>query len=304
MKKNNAISKHLSVSMLALLFLGASAWAAETPWLDSYEQAKAQASEQGKDLLVLFTGSDWCGWCIKLESEVLNQEGFGDQVAQDFVLLKLDFPRNIEIPESVKAQNETLRTEFKAKHGFRGYPTVYLTDAEGVPYAKTGYQAGGAEKYLEHLAFLKEAKPLVDVKDRWIEDFEVAKAKAKAQGKDLLINFTGSDWCSWCVRLEKGVFSKKAFKTRAPKDFVFAKLDFPQRKKQSKELVAQNKRLQSEFSTKVPKEFRFRGYPTVYLADPSGTPYAMTGYRDFTPEKYVDHLTEMKQAHHKKKGGQ
>ncbi len=288
------------LSGLVALFLTSSVWAEEAVWLDSFVKAKTQAAEQGKDILVLFTGSDWCSWCVKLEGEVLNQDGFGSKVSADFVLLKLDFPRNKTLADSVKKQNETLRDEFKAKHGFRGYPTVYLTDSEAVPYAKTGYQAGGPDKYLEHLAFLKQAKPLVDVKDLWLENYDVAKAKAQAQSKDLLINFTGSDWCVWCVRLEKGVFSKAFFKKNAPKDFVFAKIDFPSKKKQSKELVAQNKKLKNEFTgDKYPKEFQFRGYPTVYLADASGMPYDTTGYKKLTPEKYVDHLTTMKKAYQK-----
>ncbi len=300
MKKTFLLKQWLCVFVLCVLCCGGSAWAEQGLWLDSYEQAKQQAAEQGKDMLVLFTGSDWCIWCKRLEAEVLNQDGFGDSVSSDLVLLKLDFPRNKELAAPLKAQNDELRTQFKAKHGFRGYPTVYLTDAQGVPYAKTGYQAGGPEKYLKHLAFLKEAKPLVDVKDLWIENYAVAKAKAAAQAKDLLINFTGSDWCIWCVRLEKGVFSKPFFKTHAPEDFVFAKIDFPQKKKQSKERVAQNKGLQSEFSTKHGKDFKFRGFPTVYLADPSGKPYGITGYKDMSPEKYVEHLTAMKKAHHAK----
>ncbi len=300
MNKTKSFKRFL-LSGLVVLFLAGGVGAEEAVWLDSLAKAKAQAAEQDKDILVLFTGSDWCGWCIKLEAEVLNQDGFGEEVSADFVLLKLDFPRKKKLAESVKQQNETLRDEFKAKHGFRGYPTVYLTDAQAVPYAKTGYQAGGPDKYLEHLAFLKEAKPLVDVKALWLEDYDVAKAKAKAQGKDLLINFTGSDWCIWCIRLEEGVFSKAFFKKNAPKDFVFAKIDFPSKKKQSKGLVAQNKKLKDEFSgDKYPKEFKFRGYPTIYLADAKGTPYGTTGYKKLTPEKYVDHLTAMKKAHQKK----
>jgi thioredoxin-related protein len=273
------------------------AWAEEAVWLDSYDKATQQAAEQEKDILILFTGSDWCIWCKRLESEVLGQPGFGSKVAEDFVLLKLDFPRNTELAEPIKLQNDKLRAEFKEKHGFRGYPTVYLTDAKGVPYAKTGYQEGGPEKYLEHLAFLKKAKPLVDVKDQWIEDYEVAKAKAKAQGKDLLIDFTGSDWCIWCIRLDNAVLSKEYFKTQAPKDFVLLKLDFPQKKTQSKELAAQNKRLSEEFS----KNHGFQGFPTIYLADPTGTPYGQTGYQDMTPEQYVAHLKSIKAEHEKKK---
>lgn len=305
MKENISPKSLLFASLLCVLFLAGSLWAEGSTWLDSYEKAKAQAAEQDKGLLILFTGSDWCIWCKRLEGEVLNQEGFGAKVAEDFVLLKLDFPRNTELSASVKQQNEKLRAEFKEGHGFRGYPTVYLTDAKGVPYAKTGYQSGGPEKYLEHLDFLKEAKPLLDVKDLWLENYDVAKAKAQAQNKDLLINFTGSDWCIWCKRLEAGVFSKKPFKVHAPEDFVFVKLDFPRNKKQTQEIAAQNKRLRAEFSgDKYAKEFAFRGYPTVYLADAGGTPYGITGYKDLTPEKYVDHLTTMKKAHHKKKNSE
>ncbi|MCP4453804.1 MAG: thioredoxin family protein [Planctomycetes bacterium] len=300
MNENTSLKRWLCASLLCVLFAGGGIWAEGAVWLESYDQAKLQAAEQGKDLLVLFTGSDWCSWCKKLEAEVLNQDGFDDKVPSDFVLVKLDFPRNRELAAPIKAQNDKLRAEFKANHGFRGYPTVYLTDAKGVPYAKTGYQAGGPEKYLEHLAFLKEAKPLVDVKDLWLENYAVAKAKAAAQKKDLLINFTGSDWCIWCVRLEKGVFSKAFFKTHAPEDFVFAKIDFPQKKKQSKELVSQNKGLQSEFSTKYGDDFKFRGFPTVYVADSSGKPYGITGYKDLSPDKYVKHLIEMKHEHQKK----
>jgi protein disulfide-isomerase len=304
MKENTSQKRWLCASLLCVLFIGGSVWAEGAVWLDSYDEAQKQALEQGKDMLVLFTGSDWCIWCKRLEGEVLNQDGFGDKVTSDLVLVKLDFPRNKELAAPIKLQNEKLMAQFKEKHGFRGYPTVYLTDAKGVPYAKTGYQAGGPKKYLEHLTFLKEAKPLVDVKDLWIENYAVAKAKAEAQKKDLLINFTGSDWCIWCVRLEKGVFSKAFFKTHAPEDFVFAKIDFPQKTKQSKELAAQNKGLKSEFSSKYGKEFQFRGFPTVYVADAGGTPYGITGYKDMTPEEYVDHLTLMKKAHHKKKKSQ
>jgi thioredoxin-related protein len=297
MQEKKSSMRLYSVSVLLVLCLWSSVWAEDAVWLDSFDQATQQAKAQDKDIMILFTGSDWCIWCKRLEGEVLSQGGFGSKVASDFVLLKLDFPRNKELAAPIKLQNDKLRTEFKDKYGFRGYPTVYLANAEGVPYAKTGYREGGPEKYLEHLAFLKKAKPLVDVKDQWIEDYEVAKAKAEAQGKDLLIDFTGSDWCIWCKRLDTAVLSKAYFKKQAPEDFVLLKLDFPQKKPQSKELVAQNKRLSDEFS----KKHGFQGFPTIYLADPTGTPYGQTGYKDMTPEQYVAHLKSIKAEHDKKK---
>lgn len=296
MQESKSEKRLFTVCLLLVSCLCGSVWAEEAVWLNSFDQATQQAKAQDKDILILFTGSDWCIWCKKLESEVLGQDGFASKVAADFVLLKLDFPRNKELAQPIKLQNDKLKAEFKEKYNFRGYPTVYLTNDQGVPYAKTGYRQGGPKKYLEHLAFLKKAKPLVDVKDQWLEDYEVAKAKAKAQGKDLLIDFTGSDWCIWCIRLDNAVLSKEYFKKQAPKDFVLLKLDFPQKKPQSKELVAQNKRLSEEFS----KKHGFRGFPTIYLSDPTGIPYGQTGYKDMTPEQYVAHLKSIKAEHDKK----
>ena len=72
--------------------------------------------------------------------------------------------------------------------------------------------------------------------DLWVSDFEKAKTTAAAEGKDLLIDFTGSDWCGWCIKLRKEVFDLDAFKAAGPKNFVLVEIDFPQNKsKLSKE---------------------------------------------------------------------
>ena len=121
-------------------------------WTQDFEAGKKQAAEQDKDLLVDFTGSDWCGWCIKLDKEVFSQQAFIDEAPKHFVLVKLDYPRDKTlITEKVKAQN----AELKAQYPIRGYPTILLMDAKGVPYAQTGYQQGGPESYNEHLAELQ-----------------------------------------------------------------------------------------------------------------------------------------------------
>ena len=61
----------------------------------------------------------------------------------------------------------------------------------------------------------------------WVNEFEKAKQTAATEGKDLLMDFTGSDWCGWCIRLHKEVFDLDAFKTAAPKNFVLVELDYP-----------------------------------------------------------------------------
>src|SRR5258706_15636165 len=67
--------------------------------------------------------------------------------------------------------------------------------------------------------------------DLWVSDFEKAKKTAASEGKDLLMDFTGSDWCGWCIKLRKEGFELDAFKTAGPKNFVPVEIDFPQGKR-------------------------------------------------------------------------
>lgn len=120
----------------------------------------------------------------------------------------------------------------------------------------------------------------------WSTDWEAAKAQAKKENKPILINFTGTDWCGWCIRLEKEVFSKKEFKDYAKDNLVLMEVDFPRKKKQTDEVKAQNKKLD--------KEFGIEGYPTIYLLDSEGKKISDDiGYREGGPEKYVEHLKSL-----------
>jgi len=117
----------------------------------------------------------------------------------------------------------------------------------------------------------------------WETNFEKASARAKSEGKYMLLDFSGSDWCGWCIKLDKEVFSKPAFKAYAKENLVLVLLDFPRNKSgQSKELQAQNKMLAEKFG--------IRGFPTVIILDPSGKPVEKTGYRPGGPEAYVEYL--------------
>ncbi|MBW8017562.1 MAG: thioredoxin family protein [Planctomycetes bacterium] len=133
---------------------------------------------------------------------------------------------------------------------------------------------------------VEKEKPVVAEHDIWMTDYQAAMKKASAENKDLLIDFTGSDWCDWCISLDKEVFSHKEFIDEASKDFVFVMVDFP-KKKLAPELKAQNDRLG--------KKYGIRGYPTIYLTDSKGEPYAQTGYRKGGPEKYLVHLAELRE---------
>ena len=66
----------------------------------------------------------------------------------------------------------------------------------------------------------------------WGTDWEAAKAKAKTENKPILINLTGSDWCGWCIKIEKEVFSSKEFKEFAAKHLILMEADFPKKSEQ------------------------------------------------------------------------
>jgi len=122
--------------------------------------------------------------------------------------------------------------------------------------------------------------------DGWLIDFEKAKATAKAEGKYMLVDFSGSDWCGWCIKLDKEVFSKEAFKEYAKENLVLMLADFPRDKsKQSDEVQKQNEKLAEQFG--------IRGFPTVYILSPEGRPIEKTGYRAGGPEAYVEHIKEL-----------
>ena len=120
----------------------------------------------------------------------------------------------------------------------------------------------------------------------WMTDYEAAKALAKKEDKPIFINFTGTDWCGWCIKLEKEVFQKEEFKKYAKESLVLVEIDFPKKKEQSDELKAQNKKLD--------KEFKIEGYPTLFLLDAEGNKLSGdVGYREGGPEAYVKHLQEL-----------
>ena len=145
-------------------------------WTSDYAAAKKQAAETKKDLLIDFTGSDWCGWCIKLNDEVFKREPFKAGVKDTFVLVELDFPRD---KSKLSAETQKQNAELGKKYAVQGYPSILLCDAGGRPYAATGYQAGGPEKYVAHLNELRAVKTKRDEAFATANKTEgVAKAKA------------------------------------------------------------------------------------------------------------------------------
>lgn len=172
--------KKLTLFASAALIATSLSHAAGEAWMNDFEAAKAKAAKENKDLLIDFTGSDWCHWCIKLKEEVFDHDPFKKGVADKYVLVELDYPRDkSKLDEKTIKQN----AELKEKYPVQGYPTILLTDAKGRPYAKTGYQQGGPDAYLTHLAKLQESKTARDSAFEKADKEEgVAKAKSLYAG--------------------------------------------------------------------------------------------------------------------------
>ena len=135
------------LSIIATLALASLAHAAKEGWLDDFEKAKTQAKAENKKILLDFTGSDWCGWCKKLDAEVFSQQEFKDYAAKKLVLVELDFPKGFKLPEATKKQNDALAKKFQ----IHGYPTIVVTSGSGLRKGELGYVEGGPKAFIKAL---------------------------------------------------------------------------------------------------------------------------------------------------------
>ena len=147
--------KRFLITVASLVALSSASMAAESGWLTNYEAAKKQAKEENKPILINFTGTDWCGWCIKIEKEIFSKDEFKAYAKEKLILMEVDFPEKKKQSDEVKAQNKVLDKEFKIE----GYPTIFLIDAEGKKLSEDiGYREGGAQAYVDHLKELLKKK--------------------------------------------------------------------------------------------------------------------------------------------------
>ena len=140
----------IQLPTLAAFLLGtaASAFAQQGNWTTDYAKAVTQAKAENKPVLLDFTGSDWCGWCMKMKKESLDTPQFVTYAKKNLVLVTVDFPHSTPQPPAVKMQNEKLNAQFRAT----GFPTFILVDADGHELGRqTGYLQGGATTFLAKL---------------------------------------------------------------------------------------------------------------------------------------------------------
>lgn len=116
-------------------------------WTTNFVQAKALAEAQQKKLLISFTGSDWCGPCIRLDREVFSQQDFLGYAKNNYVLLKIDFPKKVKLPKDLETQNQMLAD----KYGVRRLPTILVLNSDGTFYKRGGYVSGGPRAFIHSI---------------------------------------------------------------------------------------------------------------------------------------------------------
>jgi len=143
---SNHMKKQLTRLVLALIagvsLLTASASDAE--WSTDLAKAQAKAKTENKLVMLDFTGSDWCGWCIRLHKEVFSTPEFAEYAKKNLVLVEVDFPRKKELSAELKKANAALQSKYQIK----GYPTLIVLDGAGKKVGELGYVKGGPKAWI------------------------------------------------------------------------------------------------------------------------------------------------------------
>ncbi|MFA9189746.1 thioredoxin family protein [Flavobacterium sp. FZUC8N2.13] len=140
------------IAVFCIGIVSAQAQKEELKWHTDVKEAMAIGTKENKPLMLFFTGSDWCGWCIRLQKEVFFTPEFTKWANEKVILVELDFPRSVPQSDELRMQNKGLEQAFQVP----GYPTVWFATAatkdgkvnfQGL--GKTGYVPGGSVAWLE-----------------------------------------------------------------------------------------------------------------------------------------------------------
>jgi protein disulfide-isomerase len=116
-------------------------------WLTDVPTALARAKKENKAVLLDFTGSDWCGWCMKLKKEVFDQFDFAVYANANLIMVEVDFPRR----KTLSLQQVNANENLAAKYHIRGYPTIIVLNSDGIQIGDTGYIEGGTRAFIAEL---------------------------------------------------------------------------------------------------------------------------------------------------------
>jgi thioredoxin-related protein len=145
--KIRSLARPAALVILAFIpFFSLRAAADVNLWQTNYKQALAQATKENKQVLLDFTGSDWCPYCIQMDREVLDKSQFESFASRNLVLVKLDYPRRKKLPANESQQNHQLQQQYSIE----GYPTYVLLDSHGKEVKRVvGYVDGGPSAFIK-----------------------------------------------------------------------------------------------------------------------------------------------------------
>jgi protein disulfide-isomerase len=126
-------------------------WSADLP------RAQAKAKVEGKSVLIHFTGSDWCGWCMKLRKDVFAKLEFEQYARSNLVLVAIDFPKRKLLPPMAQAINQRVAEQYQVQ----GFPTLILVGSNGDRLGTVNYGHGGARTFLAEVEKLRNPPPEV-----------------------------------------------------------------------------------------------------------------------------------------------
>ncbi len=128
-----------TIIMLFFCFLGFS---------QNFEEIKKQALLDNKNIILVFSGSDWCAPCIKLDKTILQSDAFQNECQKSWLFYKADFPKRAKIAEEIKKENALLAEKYNAEGNF---PLVVLLNPEGKILGKMGFKKVAPEEYIQEL---------------------------------------------------------------------------------------------------------------------------------------------------------
>jgi protein disulfide-isomerase len=135
--------------------LAASSAPLPPPWSVDLPSAQARAKAEGKFVLIHFSGSDWCGWCMKLKKDVFLKPEFVAYAQSNLTLVTIDFPKHKNVPSTLQATNQRVAEQFQVQ----GFPTLVLLDSQGKRVGNVNYAQGGAKVFVAELEKLIRPPP-------------------------------------------------------------------------------------------------------------------------------------------------
>ena len=199
MLKCKAMARWCAVTVVGTMFgcfVGSSVARADDIWLLDFEKAKQLAAKEEKDLLIEFTGSDWCPPCKQLAARVLHTEVFEKKIPGEFVLLKVD--RRNDTSGQSEAEQKMVKEMLK-KYQIEGFPTIMLLDSQGQPYAsRVGYSGAAADQYVDELIKLKAKRAK---RDELMQKAQSVKGDDKAKLLAQVLDLVGDDLAGYYSQL-------------------------------------------------------------------------------------------------------